>query len=76
MVAGVAVCGVGAVAEPVPPVAASYHNKFAPVAVNGLATVFWQNSRGLITTGGAEAGLTITVIESLLLSQVLINWLT
>ena len=36
------VSGVGAVAEPTPPVGVVYHNKPAPVAVNWLAVVFWQ----------------------------------
>jgi len=38
----VAVDGVGAVVLPVPPVAAVYHNKSVPVAVNGTTSAFWQ----------------------------------
>jgi hypothetical protein len=39
---GVVVDGVGAVEEPVPPVAAVYHKRFGPVAVNATAVAFWQ----------------------------------
>ena len=38
----VVVDGVGAVADPVPPVGTVYHNKFEPVAVSGTAVAFWQ----------------------------------
>ena len=37
VVPAVAVLGVGAVVEPVPPVATVYHFKLEPVAVNALA---------------------------------------
>ena len=38
----VTVDGVGAVAKPVPPVAAVYQSKLVPVAVNADAAEFWQ----------------------------------
>jgi hypothetical protein len=41
-VVSLVVGGVGAVALPVPPEAVVYHNKFVPVAVNGLAVAPWQ----------------------------------
>jgi len=34
--------GVGAVVDPVPPVAELYHFKEVPVAVNEVAVAFWQ----------------------------------
>ena len=40
MLPTVTVEGVGAVADPVPPVATVYHNKFVPVAVSGTAVGF------------------------------------
>ena len=42
MLPAVVVDGVGAVAEPVPPVGTVYHNKPVPVAVSGTAVAFWQ----------------------------------
>ena len=36
------VLGVGAVAIPVPPVGAVYHNKPVPAALNTVAESFWQ----------------------------------
>ena len=45
MVPTVVVTGVGAVADPVPPVAVVYQSNVFPamaVAVNGTAVAFWQ----------------------------------
>ena len=50
---GVAVEGVGATEEPVPPVGTVYHNKLLPVAVNGEATAPTQYTTGVTTVGGA-----------------------
>ena len=52
MVPTAAVDGVGAVEDPTPPVAAVYHNKLVPVAVNGVATAPTQYETGVVTTGG------------------------
>ena len=72
-----AVEGVGAVDEPVPPVAVVYHNKPLPVAVSGEAVWFWQSCTGVFTTGAAGMGLTVTVTGTLALSQLFATvWLT
>ena len=59
----VAVLGVGAVAEPAPPVAAVYHNKPEPVAVNAEAVAFWQYEIGAVV-GAAGAAFTFTTIAA------------
>ena len=76
----VVVDGVGAVALPVPPVAAVYHNKPVPVAVNGTAVAFRQYTTGVVTVGGSTAAFTVTTITALGLSHatplVVTVWLT
>ena len=59
----VAVDGVGAVADPVPPVAAVYHNKLVPVADNADAVAFKQYTTGVVTVGAAVDSFTVTVPE-------------
>jgi hypothetical protein len=54
--------GVGAVVEPVPPVAAEYHFKEVPVAVSAVAVAYWQYSIGVDTVGVAGFALTVTVM--------------
>ena len=54
------VAGVGAVALPVPPVAAVYHNKPVPVAVKAGATAFKQYDLA-VTVGAVGIGLTVAV---------------
>ena len=56
MVPILAVEGVGAVEEPVPPVAAVYHNRPVPVAVKGEAVAPLQRFTGVITPGAAGFG--------------------
>ena len=69
--------GVGGVDELVPPVAAVYHNKPVPVAVSGEAVWFSQSNTGDVTAGAAGVALTVTVMGTLGLSQLLGNvWLT
>jgi hypothetical protein len=68
--------GVGAVDEPVPPVAAVYHNRLLPVAVNATAVEFWQYVTGLVTAGAAGVALIFTTIEARGLSHVFTVWLT
>ncbi len=63
-----AVDGVGAVAEPVPPVSLVYHNKLVPVAVSGCAVAPWQYVTSC-TVGAAGKAVTVTVIFALGLSQ-------
>ena len=58
-----AVDGVGAVALPVPPLAAVYHNKPVPVAVSGEAVAPRQYTTGVVTPGAAVAAFTVTVPE-------------
>jgi hypothetical protein len=70
-----AVEGVGAVVLPVPPVAVVYHKRPVPVAVRGVAVVFWQYSTGDVTTGAGGKALTVTCITVLWLSQPIV-WLT
>ena len=64
------VIGVGAVAVPTPPVAVVYHNKFVPVAINGIATSFWQYNTGVTTIGASGVLFTVTVMAALGPSQV------
>ena len=68
--------GVSAVALPVPPVAAVYHNKFVPVAVNAVAVLPWQYAIGETTVGAAVTAVTFTTIAALGPSQVPVVWLT
>ena len=76
----VAVDGVGAVADPFPPVAAVYHNRFVPVADNADAVAFKQYTTGVITDGAAVDVFTVTTIAALAPSQatplVVTVWLT
>ena len=62
--------GVGAVALPVPPVAAVYHKRLVPVAVNALAVASIQYEKG-ITVGAEGEALIVTSIFALALSQLL-----
>ena len=67
--------GVGAVADPMPPVEILYQSKLVPVAVKAVAVAFWQYVTGVVTVG---AGVTfmVTVIDALGPSQVAMVWLT
>ena len=69
------VMGVGAVADPMPPVEVLYQSKLVPEAVKAVAVAFWQYVTGVVTVG---AGVTfmVTVINALGPSQVAIVWLT
>ena len=69
------VIGVGAVADPMPPVAVLYQSKLVPEAVKAVAVAFWQYVTGVVTVG---AGVTfiVTVIDALGPSQVAMVWLT
>ena len=63
VVPGVLALGIGAVAEPTPPVALVYHIKLVPVAVNALKKVFgkdksWQ-AVTLLTVGTAGFAFTV-----------------
>ena len=55
--------GVGAVADPVPPVAAAYQSKFVPIAVNAVAVAFPEKI-GEFTIGAAGVAVTSTVITA------------
>ena len=72
----VVVDGVGAVADPVPPVAAVNHNRLLPAAVNAVEVSFWQYTTGVVTDGGGGIGLTVTVMAALGPSQPFKVWLT
>lgn len=64
MVPTVVVTGVGAVADPVPPVAVVYQSKVFPapaVADKGTAVVFWQYETGEVAAGAAGLGFTVMV---------------
>ncbi len=76
MLPTVAVEGTGAVAEPVPPVAAVYQSKLDPVAVKAVAVAFWQYVTGVVTVGAAGVAVILTVICALGLSQLPVDWLT
>ena len=76
MVPAVVVEGAGAVAEPVPPVAAVYQRRFDPVAVNIAAVAFWQYVIGVVTVGAAGVAVIFTIIAALGDSQPLTVWLT
>lgn len=70
------VFGVGAVDEPVPPVATSYHNRPVPFAVKGPAGSFSQIFLGDTTPGAVANAFTYTVIAALGPSQPFTVWLT
>ena len=57
--------GVGAVALPVPPVAAVYHNNPVPVAVNAVAVAPWQYAIGVVTVGADGAAVTVNIAKPL-----------
>ena len=61
MLPAVVVNGVGAIADPVPPVAAVYHNRLVPVADNADAIAFKQYTTGVVTVGAAVNAFTVTV---------------
>ena len=61
--------GVGAVEDPMPPVAVLYQNKLVPVAVKAVAVAFWQYVTGVVTVG-AGVEFIVTVIDALGPSQV------
>ena len=63
MLPTVAVEGVGAVEDPVPPVAAVYHKRFVPVAVNGVAVAPWQYTTGVVTPGAEGTDVTTKIAE-------------
>ena len=67
--------GVGAVADPTPPVAVLYQSKLVPVADKVVAVAFWQYVTGVVTVG-AGVELMVTVIDAIGPSQVAIVWLT
>ena len=54
--------GTGAVALPVPPVAAVYQSRLLPVAVRSVAVAFWQYVTGELTVGAAGVALIVTAI--------------
>jgi hypothetical protein len=56
------VTGVGAVAEPVPPVEAVYHNKLVPLAVKAVAVAFCQYDAVAVTVGVTGAAFVVTAI--------------
>ena len=60
----VAVDGVGAVADPVPPVAVVYQRRFVPVAVSGTGETPWQYTTGDVTPGAPGNAVTFTVIAA------------
>ena len=72
----VVVDGVGAVEDPVPPLATVYQSKLVPVAVSGVAVEFWQYVTGEDTVGAAGVAVTFTVIVARGPSQVDTVWLT
>ena len=80
MLPAVVVNGVGAVADPVPPVAAVYHFRLVPVADNADAVAFKQYTTGVVTVGAAVNVFTVTTIAALAPSQatplVVTVWLT
>ena len=69
------VIGVGAVADPMPPVALIYQSKLVPVAFKAVAVAFWQYVTGVVTVG-ARVEFMVTVIDVLGPSQVAMVWLT
>ena len=67
--------GVGAVADPTPPVAVLYQSKLVPVAVKAVAGAFWQYVTGVVTVGACVEFM-VTVIDARGPSQVAMVWLT
>lgn len=67
--------GVGAVADPVPPVAVVYHNRLVPVAASGAAVAPWQRLTGA-AVGASGRGVMVTVIGARGPSQPSADWLT
>ena len=67
--------GIGAVADPMPPVVVLYQSKLVPVAVKAVAVAFWQYVTGVVTVG-ASVEFMVTVIDARGPSQVAIVWLT
>ena len=63
MLPAVVVIGVGAVELPTPPVAAVYHFKLVPVAVNALAVAFIQYETGVDTEGVVGIVLPVVTVE-------------
>ena len=80
MLPAVVVNGVGAVAEPVPPVSVVYHFRLIPPADNGDAVAFKQYTTGVVTVGAAVNAFTVITIAALAPSQatslVVTVWLT
>ena len=66
--------GVGAVADPTPPVAVLYQSKLVPVADKVVAVAFWQYVTGVVTVG-ASAEFMVTVMNARGPSQVEMVWL-
>ena len=66
--------GVGAVADPMPPVAVLYQSKLVPVADKAVAVAFWQYVTGVVTVG-AGVEFMVTVIDARGPSQVDIVWI-
>ena len=49
--------GVGAVADPTPPVAVIYQSKLVPMAVKAVAVASWQYVTGVVTVGDGVTGM-------------------
>ena len=49
--------GVGAVADPTPPVAVLYQSKLVPVEVKAVAVAFWQYVTVVVTVGAGVTGM-------------------
>ena len=64
-----AVDGIGAVAEPVPPVGVVYHSNPVPVAISAVAVAPWQYVTGDVTVGAGVIAIMVTVMAALGLSQ-------
>ena len=72
MVPVVVVLGVGAVALPVPPEDTVYHKRLVPVALSADAAIPSHKLTGEVTVGAAGLALTLMVMGSLSLSQVVV----
>ena len=60
------VLGIGAVVEPVPPVAfVPYHNIFVPEAVSAVGIAVWQYAIGVAAVGAAGNAVIFTVMAAL-----------
>lgn len=68
--------GVGAVEDPVPPVALVYHSKPVPVAESGDVGAAWQYVMEEVAVGAAGVGFTVTAMAVRGPSQPLRVWLT